>query len=343
MSFLVDKTVSFITFQSYRSKSLGDVDYAQSPTYRSAAFEQAREYPISSANRSRSAFGRLHPISSVEVLEREEALDYPHDQDAGPPTYGEVFGQDIENVFEDASPFTSEGENRYDGHDRKSGNTWPSSTSEDSLQHPNTALWFNNLWSASPNQPSANAAPSIPLPTPNDLTSTYLPFSSHLALTNHFTPSTLNNFQTLHTPIFLHSVLQLPSTLAQLLSVRTSDLLCRLTPSILLKHTTVLDAATLLPSLVPATAFSTYHHVNGSLYFPQSAEAMEKISDFLAATHTTKTEMRKVKTQIQDTQGKRHEIGAWAWVAVNVEGTEEWWTLEDFIAGRIVGLGTVEW
>jgi hypothetical protein len=70
---------------------------------------------------------------------------------------------------------------------------------------------------------------------------------------------------------------------------------------------------------------------------------MQKINDFLTTTHTTRTEMRKVQTQIRDSEGKRCEIGAWAWVAVDQEGTEEWWTLEDFVAGRIVGLGTVEW
>lgn len=70
---------------------------------------------------------------------------------------------------------------------------------------------------------------------------------------------------------------------------------------------------------------------------------MKKITDFLVASHTARSEMRKVYTQIQDSEGKRHEISAWAWVALSTEGAEEWWTLEDFIAGRIVGLGTVEW
>ncbi|KAG9966250.1 hypothetical protein KCU61_g1200, partial [Aureobasidium melanogenum] len=326
-----------------RSKSLVNINERRSSTYLSAAFEHSQEDFIVSANRSGSACGRLYSIPSIEALEHEELLDDPHDQENVYSIYEEVFGEDIENIFEDASPLIIEGDDRHDGDEVESGNIWCSSIPDGSLQDQDTSLWSNTLWSASPKPPSIDTASLIRLPAPNDLTSTYLPFSSHLALTNHFTPSTLTIFQTLHTPIFLHSILQLPSTLAQLLSLRTSDLLCRLTPAILLKHTTILDTATLLPSLVPATTFSTYHHVNGLLYFPPSPTALSKINDFLAATHTTNPEMRKVQTQIQDSEGKRHEISAWAWVAVIKELTEEWWTLEDFIAGRIVGLGTVEW
>ncbi|KAH0375875.1 hypothetical protein KCU92_g10021, partial [Aureobasidium melanogenum] len=328
------------------SKLLGDINHQRSTAYHSTAFGQAQERLIISANRSRSACGHLHQTSPQKVLSNIENVahsDNFYDQETSSSTYGEIFGEDIENVFKDASPFITAGDNRYDGDDRESGNIWPLSTSEDRSQDQDTSLWSNNLWSASPKPPPIDTASLIPLPAPNYLTSTYLPFSSHLALTTHFTPSTLTNFQTLHTPIFLHSILQLPSTLAQLLCLRTSGLLCRLTPSILLKHTTILDSETLLPSLVPAKAFSTYHHVNGLLYFPCSPTAMQKINDFLTTTHTTRTEMRKVQTQIRDSEGKRCEIGAWAWVAVDQEGTEEWWTLEDFVAGRIVGLGTVEW
>ncbi|KAG9589628.1 hypothetical protein KCU77_g2421, partial [Aureobasidium melanogenum] len=326
-----------------RSKSSGGNSDRQSPRYYAEGFEQAREHPIISANRSRSACGCLYPIPSIEALEHEEGLDDLHDQENAFSTYEGVFGEDIETIFEDASPFRPEGDNRHDGDEKESGNTWPINTSESPPQNQDISVRSHNLWSASTILPSSDTAASIPLPAPNDLTSTYLPFSSHLALTTHFGPSTLTNFQTFHTPIFLHSILQLPSTFAQLFCLRTSDLLCRVTPSILLNHTTILDAETLLPCLVPAKALSTYHHVNGLLYFPSSPAALSKINGFLTATHTTDTERRKVQTQIQDSEGERHEITAWAWVAVTKEGTEEWWTLEDFIAGRIVGLGTVEW
>lgn len=227
--------------------------------------------------------------------------------------------------------------------DEEDNNIWPSSTSKDRLQDQDTSPWSNNLWSTSPTPASTSITPLIPLPSPNALTSTYLPFSSHLALTSHLPAPTLFYLQTQHIPIFLHSILQLPSTLAQTLSLRTSDVLCRLTPSILLDHTTYVSPVTLLPSLAPATTFSIYHHVNGLLYLPSSPDAVTKITEFLAGAHTIRAEMRKVQTQVSDPQGKRHEIEAWAWVAVSAEGTEEWWTLEDFVAGRIVGLGAVEW
>lgn len=322
---------------------MGDIDYLRSLTYHSTALEQAQEHTTFSASRSRSAHGRLYPNSPPEVVDCEELSNYFHDQEDFSSTYGEVLGEDIANVFKDANPLRAEQDEKDNGDDREGNNIWSLNISQGGLQDQNISLWSNNIWSASATQPSFDAAPPIALPAPNDLTSTYLPFSSHLALTNHFTPSTLDNFQILHTPVFLHSVLQLPSTLAQILSLRISDILCHLSPAILLNHTTTLDAATLLPSLVPATTFSTYHHVNGLLYFPQGLDVMEKISDFLAITHNTKSEMREVQTQIQDSEGKRHDINAWAWVAVTAEGAEEWWTLEDFVAGRIVGLGTVEW
>jgi hypothetical protein len=53
--------------------------------------------------------------------------------------------------------------------------------------------------------------------------------------------------------------------------------------------------------------------------------------------------MRKITTQIQDSDGKRREVVACAWVAKVAEGTEEWWTCEEFIAGRVIGLESVEW
>lgn len=316
---------------------MGDVDSLRNSTDRSAASEQAQEHTITSTNRSRSACGCLYPTFSLESLgtvEHVGNLDDPDDQEDISQTYEEVFGEDIESVFEDASPSLTT-DDRDEG-DEESSNIWPPSASNDQLQDPDPSPWSNNLWSTSP-------TPPIPLPSPNDLTSTYLPFSSHLALTNHFPPSTLFHFQTLTTPIFLHSTLQLPSTLAQILSLRTSDVLCRLTPSILLDYTTYVSPDTLLPSLHPAATFSIYRHVNGLLYFPSSLDAVTKITEFLAGTHTIRAEMRKVQTQVSDSQGKRHEISAWAWVAETKEGTEEWWTLEDFVSGRVVGLGSVEW
>lgn len=283
------------------------------------------------------------PHEGLSTFELDKNLPNVDVQKDVSSIHEEVFGEDIENIFKALRPHITKQDKKYDREDGEGVDTWSLNISQGGLQEQAITSWSNNFWSASSNLPSPSATPPIPLPAPNDLTSAYLPFSSHLALTNHFTSSTINNFQTLHTPIFLHSVLQLPSTLAHLLSLSTSDVLCRLSPAILLNHTTTLDTATLLPSLIPATNFSTYHHANGLLYFPQSPEAIEKISNFLAITHNNKTEMSEVQTQIQDSEGKRHEISAWAWVAVSTEGTEEWWTLEDFIAGRIVGLGTVEW
>lgn len=322
---------------------MGDIGHLRSATYRPAACEQKQEHATLSANRSRSAFGRLDPISALEILDWEEDLDNLDDQEDVSSTDEEVFGEDIKNIFQDATPLVLKQDKEDDGDGGEGNDIWPPSIPGNSLQIHNASPWSNNFWSTFPDVPSADATSPIPLPAPNDLTSTYLPFSSNLALTNHFTRSTINSFQTLHTPIFLHSVLQLPGTLAQILSLRTSDLISRLTSAILLNHTTTLDATTLLPSLVPSTTFSTHHHVNGMLYFPQDPEALEKINDFLTTTHNTKSETRKVKTQIQDSERKSHEIGAWAWVAMSTKGAEEWWALEDFVAGRIVGLETVEW
>ncbi|KAK6004483.1 hypothetical protein QM012_008345 [Aureobasidium pullulans] len=325
-----------------RSKSLGDINSQRNSIFQSAAFEQAQEHIAFSAKRSRSVCGHVHPIPPLQLLEHEETFEHLDNKEEISSIYGEVFGEDIENVFKDANPLmTKEALNGEDV--RASDSIWPSSTSWCPSQDQNAAQWPNNFWSAILKTPSADTAPLVPLPSPNDLTSSYLPFSSHLTLTNHPTSSTIHVFQAQHIPVFLHSVLQLPNTLAKILSLHTSDVLCRLTPAILLHHTTTLDAETLLPSLIQATPFSIYHHVNGLLYFPQDQQAVEKVTTFLASTHNTKSEMRTAQTQIQDSEGKRHEVTAWAWIDEVAKGTEEWWTLEDFIAGGIIGLGTVDW
>jgi hypothetical protein len=137
-------------------------------------------------------------------------------------------------------------------------------------------------------------------------------------------------------------MLQIPCTLASLLDLPTSDLLCRLTPAVLLDHTTFLDATTLLPSLVQSTLMSTYQHVNGLLYFPKTSSCVDKLDHFFA-TQVPIVEKRKITTQVQDSDGKRVDVVAWAWVARAAAGTEEWWTCEDYIAGRVVGLESVEW
>lgn len=137
-------------------------------------------------------------------------------------------------------------------------------------------------------------------------------------------------------------MLQLPCTLSYLLGLSTSDILCRLTPAILLNHTTYLDATTLLPSLVKSTFQSTYHHVNGLLYFPRTFACIDKLDDFFSS-QTPELRMTKVTIRIQDSTGERLDIIAWAWTAETAEGTEEWWTCEDYVAGRIVGLQNVEW
>lgn len=89
--------------------------------------------------------------------------------------------------------------------------------------------------------------------------------------------------------------------------------------------------------------FSTYRYVGGLVYLPSSRTDIDKIGDFFNTTQDTKLEVRKVQTQIRDSEGRRWRISARAWVAVNAEGAEQCWTLEEFVAGRIVGVETVEW
>ena len=258
-------------------------------------------------------------------------------------TCGETYEDITENTFEEVSSPITEPDNEDDD---EVENSWSPTTSDDSSLDQDTTLWSvtPDLWSPStPETPaSAHTTPLIPLPEPNTLTSAYLPFSSHLALTNQFDPSTLALFQLIQTPIFIHGMLQLPCTLSAVLDLPTSDLLCRLTPAILLNHTTYVDATTLLPSLVKSTFQSTYHHVHGLLYFPKTPACMEKFNNILS-TQTIELDMKEATTQIQDSDGRRHDIIAWAWVAEVAEGTEEWWTCEDYVAGRVVGLHSVKW
>jgi hypothetical protein len=195
----------------------------------------------------------------------------------------------------------------------------------------------------------------VPLPCPNNLTTTYTPFTHHLALLNRLSPCLLSSLSLLtnNTPIFLHSTLQLPSFLSTLLSLPLPEFLSSLTPAVALKHTTTVCAATLLPSLVPAGALATYTYTNGMVFFPASArdneEFMEMIGEWYQATRTRQSsiEIRKIRVQIEDAEGERWNIDALAWVTEDGhdEGAEneEWWTVEEFVAGRVVGLGTVKW
>jgi hypothetical protein len=330
-----------------RSKSLGAIEIQQGPAYLPAALEQAREHTACFNNRSESACEHLSPASSHEAISTADHDQTSIDADAqeyATLVFKEAYEEINKNVFEEASSPMSDQYNDDDNEEVE--NNWSPTTSDDSSPDQDTSLWSitTDPWSpctpASP--PSPYAAHSIPLPAPNNLTSTYLPFSSQLALTNHFNPSTLTHFQLSHMPIFIHGMLQLPCTLSALLNLPTSDLLCRLTPAILLNHTTYLDATTLLPSLVNSTLTSTYHHTNGILYFPKTSLCIDKLDHFFTS-QTPKLEMRKVTTQIQDSNEKRHDVVAWAWIAKAAEGTEEWWTCEDYIAGRVVGLESVEW
>jgi hypothetical protein len=264
-------------------------------------------------------------------------------QETGILVSEEAYEEIDENAFDGtSSPITEQD----DEDDDETGNNWSSNSSNHSSADQDTSLWSitTDPWSpsAADSPSSAYTAPPIPLPGPNNLTSTFLPFSSHLVLTNHLHPSTLTLYQQSRTPIFIHGMLQLPCTLANLLDMPTSDLLCRLTPAILLDHTTYLDATTLLPSLVQSTLISTYQHVNGLLYFPKTSSCVDKL-DHSFAPRVPKLERRKITTQIQDSTGKRHDFVAWARIAKVAEGTEEWWTCEDYIAGRVVGLENVEW
>ncbi|CAD0114625.1 unnamed protein product [Aureobasidium uvarum] len=324
-----------------RSKSLGDLDDRQSLACVPAALEQLQEHATLSSNRSRSACGHLYsafPREFSGTFAHDKTLINTNIQEDMLSAYEEVQEDSPENIHEEASSPTT----LQDNEDDEGENNWSSNSSAESSQDQDTSFWSNATDPRSPSTPetpTTHTEPPIPLPTPNTLTSTYLPFSSHLALTNHFTLSTLHSF----VPIFLHSMLQLPCTLSTLLNLRTSEVVCRLTPAILLDHTTYLDAENLLPSLVESTAFSTYHQVQGLLYFPEDAGVVEKIGEFFAVHCKAEIKMRKATAQVEDTKGKRHDITAWAWVATAVEGEEQWWTLEDFVAGRIIGFESVEW
>jgi hypothetical protein len=330
-----------------RSKSLGEIDIQQGLAYLPAALEQAQEHVAQPNNRSRSASGPLSPVLSHEAV---NAAD--HDQrsiDAEAQEYATlVFNEAYEeinrSILEEASSPMTEQDNEDDEEEVENSRS-PTTSDHSSLDHDDSLLSITtDPWSPSTPEspPSVYATSLILLPAPNNLTSTFLPFSSHLALTNHFNPSTLTHFQRSHTPISIHGMLQIPCTLSALLGIPTSDLLCHLTPAILLNHTTYLGATTLLHSLVQSTLTSTYHHTNGLLYFPKSALCLDKLDRFFVS-QTPKVEMRKVTTQIQDSDGKRRDVVAWAWIAKAAEGTEEWWTCEDYIAGRVVGLESVEW
>jgi hypothetical protein len=285
-------------------------------------------------------------VSSHEALcsvEHYRELIDADSQEETAPVYNEAYEDITEDTIEEASSPITEQDSEYND---EVENSWSPTTSDNSSLDQDISLWSigTDFWSPSTQETpaSTNTTQLIPLPAPNSLTSTFLPFSSHLALINHLNPSTIARFQLTHTPIFLHGMLQLPCTLSALLGRPTSDLLCRLTPAILLDHTTYLDATSLLPSLVKSTFTSTYHHVNGLLYFPKTSSCIDKLHNFFSQ-QTPKLEMRGVTTQIQDSNGKRHNVPSWAWVAEGAEGAEEWWTCEDFIAGRVVGLQNVEW
>jgi hypothetical protein len=333
-----------VTFDS-RSKSLGEIKIQQGPAYFPAALEQGRGHAARIHNRSRSTSGRLSSVSSHEALcffEHDQLVD-ADSQQVTTSVFHQTHGDITEDTFEEASsPITEQ--NSED--DDEFENSWSPTTSDNSSLDQDKSLWSigTDFWSPSTLETPAltHDAHLIPLPAPNSLTSTYAPFSYHLALANHFNPSKLDRLQLTHTPIFIHGMLQLPCTLSALLGIPTSDLLCRLTPAILLDHTTYLDATTLLPSVVKSTFTSTYHHVNGLLYFPKDSSCIGKLNK-LFSTKTPNAGTRKLKTQIQDSNGKRHEVAAQAWVARAAEGTEEWWTCEDFIAGRVIGLENVKW
>jgi hypothetical protein len=264
-------------------------------------------------------------------------------QEIDPLVSEEAYEEMDEDVFDEASSPIADQDNEDD---EEVENNWSPYTSDNSSLDQDTSLWSitTDSWSPSTTDTpsSAYTAPHIALPASTNLTSTYLPFSSHLVLTNHLHPTTITLYQQSHTPIFIHGMLQIPCTLAALLDLPTSDLLCHLTPAILLNHTTYLDAETLLPSLVQSTLISTYQHVNGLLYFPKTSSCIDRLEHFFAA-QVPIVEKRKVATQIQDSAGKRVDVIAWAWIAKVAEGTEEWWTCEDYIAGRVVGLESVEW
>jgi hypothetical protein len=349
MFFFLHFSAPVVTFDN-RSKSLGEIEIQRDPAYLPAALEQVQEHAARINNRSRSACEHLSPASSHEAISTAD-----HDQtsiDAEAQDYATLVVQEAyeeinKNIFEEASsPMTDQDNEDDEDAEEEVENTWSPNTSDDSSLDQDTSIWSNTTDSWSPSTPesppSPYAAHSIPLPAPNNLTSTYLPFSSHLALTNHFTPSTLTRLQLAHTPIFIYGMLQIPCTLSTLLDLPTSDLLCHLTPAILLNHTTHLKATTLLPSLVQSTLASTYHHTNGLLYFPKSSLCIYKLNHFFIS-QTPKLEIRKVTARIQDSDGKRRDVVAWAWIAKAAEGTEEWWTCEDYIAGRVVGLESVEW
>jgi hypothetical protein len=344
-SSFLQSSAHIVTFDS-RSRSLGEIKIQQGPAYFPAALEQEPGHAARIYNRSRSTSGHLSSVSSDEALyssEHDRELIDADSQEVSSSIFHQTHGDITEDTFEEASSPITEQNSKDDG---EVENNWSPTTSDNSWLDQDTSLWSigTDFWSpCTPETPASfNTTQLIPLPAPNSLTSTFLPFSSHLALTNHFNPSTIARFQLIHTPIFLHGMLQLPCTLSALLGLPTSDLLCRLTPAILLDHTTYLDPTTLLPSLAKPSFTSTYHHVDGLLYFPKDSSCVGRLNDYFSP-QTSQVEMREVVTQIQDSNGKRHEVAARAWVARAAEGTEEWWTCEDFIAGRVIGLENVKW
>lgn len=345
-TFSLSRVLHYCLTCDHRSKSLGEIGFEQGPAFLSAALEQAQENAARSNIRSRSLCGRPFRVSSDADLGHTKLDRTSMDADSHELTTltcDETREDIMEHTYKESSlPIFKQDDEGGD----EDENNWSPAISNNMLVDQDTTLWSITTEAWSPSVPetlaSMHSTPHVPRSAPNTLTSTYLPFSFHLALTNHLHSSTLTLYEHVQTPIFIHGMLQLPCTLSALLGLPTSDLLCRLTPAILLNHTTHLDATTLLPSLVNSDFQSTYRHVNGLVYFPKTSACIDKLNGYFAS-HTPKVELRRVTTQIQDSNGKRHDIAAWAWIAENAEGTEEWWTCEDFVAGRVVGLQNVNW
>lgn len=344
-----------------RSKSLGAIKAKISPKNRPTApvFAQECTPPVdNSLDTSRCACGRLLPVFASELrqslnLETPAANTRSFERGEAQVSAG-AEEQDEDNaqggmIMQNRGSSTEEEDVENDGPNAKDVQDWINETGNDTEDSDTPSF---HTCHEEIEDDTTTALPTIspshpPLPSPNRLTSTYLPFHSHLALSNHLSPSKISHHLTAATPFFLHGTLQLPSTLSHILGIRLPSILRRLTPAVLLEHTTNVDTQSLLPSLVEVGMMSAYREVQGLLFFPsfpKSTAVPVSISDIINDFYKVheKCEMKKARLEIEDSRGRRQQISAWAWIS-NETGVEERWTLEEFIAGDITGFGAMEW
>lgn len=344
-----------------RSKSLGAFEVKMGPKNHSTALIFARECtpPVdNSLGTSRCACGRLLPAFASELQQslnfETPAADVRSFEHGEAQVSAGAEEQDEDNtqsgmIMQKQSSSTEEEDVENDGLNAKDVQAWISETGNDTEESDTHSFHtcHEEIEDDTTTSPPTISPCHPLLPSPNRLTSTYLPFHSHLALSNHLSPSKISHHLTAATPFFLHGTLQLPSTLSHILGIRLPSILRRLTPAVLLEHTTNVDTQSLLPSLVEVGMMSAYHEVQGLLFFPSFSSntavpisIATLINDFYKVHG--RSEMKKAHVEVEDSRGRRQRISAWAWIS-NETGVEERWTLEEFIAGDITGFGAMEW